>query len=67
MNLQSLSNMFTTAVSGLPMITPLSDEDWSMVTLKSSFCSDTPSSVIGMSKEALTLPAGIVILCCPEP
>ena len=59
--------MFTTAVSGLPMITPLSDEAWSMVTLKSSFCSDMPSSVIGMSKEALTLPAGIVILYCPEP
>ena len=59
--------MFTTAVSGLPMITPLSDEDWSMVTLKSSLNSNTRSSVIGISKEALTRPAGIVILYCPEP
>ena len=44
--------MFTTAVSGLPIIIPLSNEDWSMMTVKSSLCSDTPSSVIVMSKEA---------------
>ena len=49
------------------MITPLSDKDWSMVTLKSSLCSNTPSSVIGISKETLTLPAGIVMLYGPEP
>ena len=59
--------MFTIALSRLPTITPLSDDNWSIVRRKSSICSNILSSVIEMSKEALTLPAGIVTLYSPEP
>ena len=30
-HLRSLSNMFTIALSGLPTITPLSDDNWSIM------------------------------------
>ena len=58
--------MVTTVTFGLPIITPLSDEDLSIVRRNSLFSSNTLSLFIGTSNGTLICPAGIVTLYGPE-
>ena len=66
-NLPSSSTIDTVASPGSPRVTRGGSVDESIEILKSSVFSNTSSSIIGTSNEALVCPAGNVTLYGPEP
>ena len=58
--------MVTVVTAGLPTVTPIGNNAVLIVNIKSSFSSTKSSLIIGTTKNALVVPAGIVTLYGPE-